>query len=212
MSTLYRVACGRHDKNRLDRLDRLVRFRHGGVPERPNGTDSKSADVLPRRPWVQIPPPPPQTRWGSPPLRGSPISRQAVRLTPFHGGPILAGLFVQVTDILCSPRFLCKAVQNPHWLPPEATSASTRGPATAGSSPSAVVTERPATRRTGVTQDTRGARPPGRCSSRTGPGDCTRPWGCAAPTRLGARTGAKHRRGEPSKCRHRLAADGGGLS
>ena len=48
-------------------------------------------------------------------------------------------------------------VQNPHWLAPVAAKASAHIVATSGSSPSTVVTRRPATRRRGVTQATRGA-------------------------------------------------------
>ena len=46
-------------------------------------------------------------------------------------------------------------VQNPHWLAPVATKASTQRSLRSGSSPSTVVTARPATRRSGVTQATR---------------------------------------------------------
>ena len=49
----------------------------------------------------------------------------------------------------------CPGVQKPHWLPPVAQSASAQRPAS-GRAPSAVVTDRPATRRTGVTHATRG--------------------------------------------------------
>ncbi len=45
-------------------------------------------------------------------------------------------------------------VQNPHWLAPWALNASAQRPAS--DIPSIVVTDRPAARRTGVTQDTRG--------------------------------------------------------
>ena len=45
-------------------------------------------------------------------------------------------------------------VQNPHWLAPAAVNASAQRPAS--SSPSTLVTCRPATRRAGVTQATRG--------------------------------------------------------
>ena len=48
-------------------------------------------------------------------------------------------------------------VQNPHWLAPAATKASTQRSLTSGGSPSTVVTARPATRRTAVTQATRAA-------------------------------------------------------
>ena len=46
-------------------------------------------------------------------------------------------------------------VQNPHWLAPVATKASTQRSLRSGSSPSTVVTARPDTRRSGVTQATR---------------------------------------------------------
>ena len=48
-------------------------------------------------------------------------------------------------------------VQNPHWLPPVATKAAAQRSRTSASSPSTVSTDRPATRRAGVTQATRGA-------------------------------------------------------
>ncbi len=49
-------------------------------------------------------------------------------------------------------------VQNPHWLAPVAVKASAQtATRSSGSSPSRVVTARPATRRTGVTHATRGA-------------------------------------------------------
>ena len=48
-------------------------------------------------------------------------------------------------------------VQKPHWLAPAATKAPAQRLSSSGSSPSTVVTERPATRRTGVTQATRAA-------------------------------------------------------
>ena len=48
-------------------------------------------------------------------------------------------------------------VQKPHWLAPVSLKASAQRSRTAGSSPSRVVTSRPATRRTGVTQATRAA-------------------------------------------------------
>ena len=48
-------------------------------------------------------------------------------------------------------------VQNPHWLAPVAQNASAQALRSDASSPSSVVTERPAIRRTGVTQATRGA-------------------------------------------------------
>ncbi len=47
-------------------------------------------------------------------------------------------------------------VQKPHWLAPALTNASAQRSRNAGARPSVVVTARPATRRTGVTQDTRG--------------------------------------------------------
>jgi hypothetical protein len=47
-------------------------------------------------------------------------------------------------------------VQNPHWLAPVAHMVSAQRPRTAASRPSTVVTDRPASRRTGVTQATRG--------------------------------------------------------
>ena len=47
-------------------------------------------------------------------------------------------------------------VQKPHWLPPDAVNASAQPAATSGSSPSSVVMVRPAMRRAGVTQATRG--------------------------------------------------------
>ena len=48
-------------------------------------------------------------------------------------------------------------VQKPHWLAPVAAKASAHAAWTSGASPSTVVIERPRTRRTGVTQATRGA-------------------------------------------------------
>jgi hypothetical protein len=48
-------------------------------------------------------------------------------------------------------------VQKPHWLAPVEVKASTQRSSSAGSRPSTVVTDRPATRRTGVTQETRGS-------------------------------------------------------
>ena len=47
-------------------------------------------------------------------------------------------------------------VQKPHWLAPVATKAAAQRSRCAGGSPSTVVTRRPATRRSGVTQATRG--------------------------------------------------------
>ena len=48
-------------------------------------------------------------------------------------------------------------VQKPHWLPPVATNASDHRRRVSSGRPSRVVTSRPASRRTGVTQATRGA-------------------------------------------------------
>ena len=48
-------------------------------------------------------------------------------------------------------------VQKPHWLAPASTNALAQRVLSSGSSPSTVVTDRPATRRTAVTQATRGA-------------------------------------------------------
>ncbi len=48
-------------------------------------------------------------------------------------------------------------VQKPHWLPPVAQSAPAHASRMAGSRPSIVVTDRPATRRAGVTHETLGA-------------------------------------------------------
>ena len=48
-------------------------------------------------------------------------------------------------------------VQKPHWLAPASTNALVHRVLSSGVSPSTVVTERPATRRTAVTQATRGA-------------------------------------------------------
>jgi hypothetical protein len=48
-------------------------------------------------------------------------------------------------------------VQNPHWEAPWLTKEPTRRAATCSGRPSTVVTERPAMRRSGVTQATRGA-------------------------------------------------------
>ena len=48
-------------------------------------------------------------------------------------------------------------MQKPHWLAPVATKASTQRCRRSSGNPSTVVTERPATRRTGVTHATRGA-------------------------------------------------------
>ena len=54
-------------------------------------------------------------------------------------------------------RITMPGVQNPHWLAPVATKASAQRSRCAAGSPSIVVTSRPATRRTGVTQATRGS-------------------------------------------------------
>ena len=48
-------------------------------------------------------------------------------------------------------------VQKPHWLAPVAMKAATQRSRRSSAQPSSVVTERPATRRTGVTQETRAA-------------------------------------------------------
>ena len=48
-------------------------------------------------------------------------------------------------------------VQKPHWLAPAATKADDQRSRTVGGAPSSVVTARPATRRTGVTQATLGS-------------------------------------------------------
>lgn len=48
-------------------------------------------------------------------------------------------------------------VQNPHWLPPVANSASDHRSRSSSANPSTVVITRPAMRRTGVTHATRGA-------------------------------------------------------
>ena len=53
-------------------------------------------------------------------------------------------------------RITMPGVQNPHWLRARRTNASAKRRCVAASSPSTVVTSRPATRRTGVTQATRG--------------------------------------------------------
>jgi hypothetical protein len=53
-------------------------------------------------------------------------------------------------------RMRMPGVQKPHWLAPAATKASAQRSRSSGSTPSRVVTERPATRRAGVTQATRG--------------------------------------------------------
>ncbi len=55
-----------------------------------------------------------------------------------------------------SRRTTMPGVQNPHWLPPVAHSASPHAAARLGSSPSIVVIDRFFTRRAGVTHDTRG--------------------------------------------------------
>ncbi len=54
-------------------------------------------------------------------------------------------------------RMRIPGVQKPHWLAPASRKASTQRAWRAGFSPSMVVTERPAIRRTGVTQATRAA-------------------------------------------------------
>ena len=54
-------------------------------------------------------------------------------------------------------RMMMPGVQNPHWLAPASVKASAQRRRTSGSRPSRVVTSRPATRRAGVTQATRGA-------------------------------------------------------
>ena len=46
-------------------------------------------------------------------------------------------------------------VQKPHWLPPVASKAVTIRSERTGSIPAAVVMDRPTTRRTGVTHETR---------------------------------------------------------
>ena len=48
-------------------------------------------------------------------------------------------------------------VQKPHWLAPVAQKRSAQSSRSAGSRPSRVVIDRPATRRAGVTHATRGA-------------------------------------------------------
>jgi len=60
-------------------------------------------------------------------------------------------------DASAASRSTIPGVQKPHWLAPVAVKAAAQRAATAGASPSVVVTRRPATRRTGVTQATRGA-------------------------------------------------------
>ena len=52
-------------------------------------------------------------------------------------------------------RMMIPGVQNPHWLAPVSVNASAHRSRSTGSIPSRVVTSRPATRRTGVTQATR---------------------------------------------------------
>ena len=54
-------------------------------------------------------------------------------------------------------RITMPGVQKPHWLPPVATNASDHRRRVSSGRPSRVVTSRPASRRTGVTQATRGA-------------------------------------------------------
>ena len=54
-------------------------------------------------------------------------------------------------------RITMPGVQKPHWLAPDRTKAAAQRSRSSAGSPSSVVTRRPATRRTGVTQATRGA-------------------------------------------------------
>ena len=53
-------------------------------------------------------------------------------------------------------RRMMPGVQNPHWLPPVAQKASDQRWTSPSDNPSSVVTDRPDTRRSGVTHDTRG--------------------------------------------------------
>jgi hypothetical protein len=59
-----------------------------------------------------------------------------------------------VGSVRAATRMMMPGVQKPHWLPPAAQNASAHRSAL--SSPSSVVTDRPATRPTGVTHATRG--------------------------------------------------------
>jgi len=64
---------------------------------------------------------------------------------------------VERTAPSAARRTTMPGVQNPHWLAPVPTNAAAHRRASSSSSPSAVWTRRPATRRSGVTQDTRAA-------------------------------------------------------
>ena len=98
-------------------------------------------------------------------------------------------------------------VQKPHWLAPVAQKASAHASRSSASRPSTVVITRPATRRTGVTHEPAARRRPAPCSTRTGPGGCSRPWASARRGgRAGPRAARSRRRGpRPGRRRRRTA-------
>ena len=68
----------------------------------------------------------------------------------------IALFFVTVSVRVYAKRQMIPGGQKPHWLPPAAANASAHRARVSSGRPSSVVTDRPATRRTGVTHDTRG--------------------------------------------------------
>jgi hypothetical protein len=74
--------------------------------------------------------------------------------SPAEEGPV--PLLLPVAGSNAARRMTMPGVQKPHWLPPVATSASDQRWRLPSGSPSSVVTSRPPSRRTGVTQETRG--------------------------------------------------------
>ena len=122
---------------------------------RPAARGPRSSPAAPRRRPIGDP----GVRRGSaaPDRRAPPRGWSASRCTG-RGGPGAPG---RPPPRSAGPRALAPAsrtmipgVQNPHWLAPAAVNASAHRPPS--SSPSTVVTCRPATRRAGVTQATRG--------------------------------------------------------
>ena len=100
-------------------------------------------------------------------------------------------------------------VQNPHWLPPVATSAAHHRSLSGAGRPSRVVIWRPWRRRTGVTHATRGDRRPRPCSSHTAPAGCSRPLRSGRPVGRAGHRAATIRRPPPRRRRHRRGAGSG---
>ena len=121
-------------------------------PSIPARTEARSRSRWGRG-TVGSPAPKPSTRAAASSMVCQPVHRHRWATRAWSTLPVGTG----APPARAARRITMPGVQKPHWLPPVATNASDHRRRVSSGRPSRVVTSLPASRRTGVTQATRGA-------------------------------------------------------